>query len=268
MKNNIIVFIKENVAWIMALFFVLLLWQGGVKFFHVPEYILPTPSQIIAEMSVSYRSLMRHSWVTIGEIVMGFTLGMISAFILSIGIVYSRTIKRAVYPFLMFFQVVPKMALAPIFLVWFGYGILPKVLISALVCFFPIVINTVRGLTAIEKELLDLTYSLNATKTQVLRKIRIPLSLPYVFSGLKIAISLSVIGAVVGEFIGTDRGLGYLIMMANANLETAMMFSTIIVLSFIGITLFLVVCLGERIVLMVWPSGPRNFEKREDIGGV
>lgn len=238
-----------------AAVFALLLaaWQWGTRHFQIPEYILPSPLQILTEMLARKQALMTHSVVTMQEILLGFSLGLALACTLSLGILYSRTVEKVAYPFVLGLQVVPKVAIAPLLVIWFGYGLFPKVMVSAVICFFPLVVNTVRGLTSVDPELLDLASSLNATPTQVLLKIRIPSSLPFVFAGLKVAITLSVIGAVVGEFVGADRGLGYLIMIANANLDTSYMFAALVILSAMGIVLFLAVCLVERVVLASWP---------------
>ncbi|NQU18531.1 ABC transporter permease [bacterium] len=211
----------------------------------IPEYILPSPSGIILEIIQKQQYLIKHSLITLSEILIGFVLGMSAAFIISLGILYSKTIEKVVYPLLIFTQVTPKIAIAPLLLIWFGYGLLPKIIITALVGFFPIVINTVRGLKSIDLELADLMYSLSATKRQMMTKIRIPSSIPYVFVGLKVSITLSVIGAIVGEFVGADRGLGYIIMISNANLDTALVFACLIILSIIGLGLFWVICLVE-----------------------
>lgn len=240
--------IKKHLPCIFVLIFLLLLWQWAVKIFKIPEYILPSPLKIISEIIQKQQYLIRHSLITLTEILTGFVVAMLAAFIISLGILYSKTIEKIIYPLLIFTQVTPKIAIAPLFLIWFGYGILPKVVITALVAFFPIIINTINGLKSVDIELADLMYSLSATKRQMLTKIRIPSSLPYVFAGLKISITLSVIGAIVGEFVGADRGLGYIIMISNANLDTALVFACLIILSIIGVGLFLVVCIVESLL--------------------
>lgn len=247
-------FTRDNAPWMVTLFLLIFIWHFTTRFFNVPTYILPNPVDVIEELIRKFPSLMYHGGITLSEILIGFFCGMSIAFLLSIGILYSRTVERVVYPFLIFLQVVPKIALAPLFLIWFGYGQMPKIAVSAIMCFFPIIVNTVRGLKSVDNELLDLTDSLNATKLQVFLKIRLPSSMPFVFAGLRIAITLSVIGAVVGEFIGADKGLGYLIMLSNVDLETTRMFATLLVLSCMGITLFLSVCGIERLFLAHWPA--------------
>jgi NitT/TauT family transport system permease protein len=239
--------IKKHLSCIFTLIFSLLFWQWAVKIFNIPEYILPSPTQIVSSAIKYQQQLIKHSLITLSEILIGFTLGTMVAFIISLGILYSKVLEKAIYPLLIFFQVTPKVALAPLFLIWFGYGLLPKILITALISFFPIIVNTVKGLKSIDAELIDLMYSLSATKIQILTKIRIPSSLPYLFAGLKIGITLAVVGAVVGEFVGASKGLGYVIMLSNANLETSLVFASIVILSIIGIVLFLLINLIESL---------------------
>ncbi|MBM3253444.1 MAG: ABC transporter permease [Candidatus Omnitrophica bacterium] len=239
--------IKKHLPSLLTLIFLLLLWQWLVDILKIPGYILPSPLEIISEIIQKKQYLIRHSLITLIEILTGFALGMLIAFIISLGILYSKIMEKVIYPLLIFTQVTPKIAIAPLFLIWFGYGLLPKIVVTALVAFFPIIINTVKGLKSIDMELADLMYSLSATKRQILNKIRIPSSLPYVFAGLKVSISLSVIGAIVGEFVGADRGLGYIIMISNANLETAQVFACLIILSIMGVGLFLAICLIESL---------------------
>ncbi len=238
--------IKKYLCCILVLIFLLFCWQGAVKIFRIPEYILPSPSEIILMIIQKHQYLIKHSAITLSEILIGFLLGTSAAFIISLGILYSKIMEKIVYPLLVFTQVTPKIAIAPLLLIWFGYGLLPKIIITALVSFFPIIINSVKGLKSIDPELVDLMYSLSATKREMLTKIRIPFSLPYVFAGLKISITLSVIGAIVGEFVGADRGLGYIIVISNANLDTTLMFACLVILTIIGMGLFLSICLIEH----------------------
>jgi NitT/TauT family transport system permease protein len=254
-EKNIVLF-QENLP---VAFFVcvgLVVWHYGVVLLKVPEYILPTPYAILCEMLSSYDCLVRHAVVTLYEVLCGFFIAAIAAFLFSIGILFSTFIRKIVYPIIIFFQVVPKIAIAPLFLIWFGYGVLPKIIITAIVCFFPILVNAVKGLGSIDNELLELTRSLNASKTQVLLKVRIPSSVPFIFAGLRISITLSVIGAIIGEFIGADKGLGYLIMIANSKLDTTMLFAILVVLSVLGIMLFLIICIVEKAVLGKWHLHP------------
>lgn len=204
-NRNLYLSLKKSLHWVFSSILLLILWQWAVKILHIPEYILPSPTEIFFTAIQYQQHLIKHSLITFYEILIGFTLGLTAAFIISLGILYSQVLEKFIYPLLISFEVTPKIALAPLFLIWFGYGLLPKILITALISFFPIIINTVKGFKSIEMELIDLMYSLSATRRQMLIKIRMPSSLPYVFAGLKIAITLSVTGAVIGEFVGANK---------------------------------------------------------------
>jgi NitT/TauT family transport system permease protein len=161
---------------------------------------------------------------------------------------------------MLFFQVVPKIAVAPLFIVWFGVGITPKILVAFLISFFPIVIDTCVGLRSITPEMIDLARSMGASRLQIFREFRLPTSLPYLFSGLKVAATLAVAGAVVGEFVGADKGLGYLLLVTNSNMQTALMFATIVVLTFIGLVFFYVIEFLESL-LIPWHVTQRTKEE-------
>jgi len=227
----------------------LLVWEAAVRAFKVPAYLLPPPSGIAVTFVAEFRSLAFHGWVTFYEMVLGFALAVIVALPLAIAITSSERFDRFVMPMLLFFQVVPKVAIAPLFLVWFGVGALPKVLVAFLISFFPIVIDAAVGLRSMSAEMRDLARSMGASRLQMFARFRLPGSLPYLFSGLKVAATLAVAGAVVGEFVGADKGLGYLLLVTNANLQTAMMFSAIIALTIIGLAFFYAVELCEKLLI-------------------
>jgi NitT/TauT family transport system permease protein len=165
-------------------------------------------------------------------------------------------------PLLLVAQLVPKVAIAPILLIWFGYGLLPKILIAFLVAFFPIVVNVASGLAAVERELLDLGHSLEATRWQIFWKFRMPTALPELFSGMKIAITLAVIGAIIGEFVGGNRGLGYLILIANQDLDTPLAFAALLILSVVGIVLYALIELAEWL-LIPWSASVHHYLEAE-----
>lgn len=228
---------------------VLAAWQIIVLALNIPEYILPSPSQIGEQIIAKYPLLLKHTYVTFLETISGFALGAGLAFLFALGMSYSKTFEALIYPFLIMSQTTPRIAIAPLLLIWFGYGLLPKIIVSAIVCFFPIVVGTLRGIKSVDPELLELMSSYGATKTETLVKVKVPSALPYIFAALKVSITLSVIGAVVGEFVGSDAGLGYLIIHANANLNTSLMFAEILILSLMGVCLFGVIGIIERRVL-------------------
>ena len=240
----------ENLAWpggtaILAV----VLWEVGVRIFDVPTFVLPAPSEVLVVIGQERVRLWENGLVTLWAILAGFGLAILVSVPLAAMIVYSRIFEKAVYPLLIFSQTVPKIAVAPIFIVWFGFGTTPKVLIAFLICFFPVVIDTVIGLRSVAPESLDLIRSMGGTKRDIFMRVRVPNALPYFFSGLKIAITLAVVGAVVGEFVGSTRGLGFVIIQASSFLNTRLLFAAIIVLTVIGVVLFYLVDVLERLFI-------------------
>ena len=219
--------------------------------FGLKEYILPSPVSAIRTLfQAKYRWPMNFM-ATFYEVVGGFLISGLVGVILGILVVWSEFLKRSILPFLVFLNSLPKIAVAPLFMIWFGYGILPNILIVFLISFFPVVINTATGLVAVEEDLLDLVNYLHATKWQKMRKIQLPNSLPYIFSGLKIAATTAVTGAIVGEFVASDKGLGSVIIASQTTLATPVIFGSLILITLIGMLLFGFVGIMER-VLMPW----------------
>jgi NitT/TauT family transport system permease protein len=242
---------------ILVLLAALMLWEVGVRVFKVPAYILPPPSQIAAVIQEKLPLLVKHGWVSTTEIVLGFLLSVLVGIPLALATCLWPAFARSVYPLLVSSQAVPKMAVAPLFIVWFGFGLMPKVLIAFLIAFFPIVINTVVGLAAIEPEKIYLARSMGLSGTATFFKIRLPNALPSIFGGLKIAITLAVVGAVVGEFVGGDAGLGYLLMSANGSMDTPLLFAGLVGLTLIGVVLFMAIEIAERFAIP-WHASTRN----------
>jgi NitT/TauT family transport system permease protein len=224
-------------------------WPAPVAVLKVPAYLLPPPTEIFRTFFSELPRILHHGWFTTYEMLLGYGLAVIIALPLAIAITSSQRFDRFVMPTMLFFQVVPKVAIAPLFLVWFGVGTTPKVLIAFLISFFPIVIDAAVGLRSMSSEMNDLARSMGATRMQVFAQFRLPTSLPYLFSGLKVAATLAVAGAVVGEFVGADKGLGYLLMVTGTNLETAMMFATLVALTIIGLVFFYVVEFLEQLLI-------------------
>jgi len=223
-------------------------WEIGCRLLAIPEYLLPTPDRIAVKIASNWQMLLGHSGVTLSEAGLGFLLGAATAVAIAVAISSSERVAAAVYPLLIVTQVVPKIALAPLFLIWFGYGLLPKIIIAGLISFFPIVVNTTLGLTYIDGEIIDLMRSISASRYQVFRMVRAPNAIPYFFSGLKIAILFSVVGALTGEFVGADRGLGYLIIIANTTLDTSLLFAALVFVSLLGIGSFASVSLLHALI--------------------
>ncbi len=236
----------------MAVLLFLTAWALISQFSRLPPYILPSPGQVwLRFLSLGWPTLMRHVAVTMSEVSLGLALGMAVAF--SLGYVLARSIllERLLAPYIVASQSVPTVAIAPWLIIWAGTGIPSKVLVAALIVFFPILINTITGLRAADPGLREVMRSLRATRWQTLTRLEIPAALPVVLSGLKVGATLSVIGAVVGEFVGADRGLGFLINQGQGLYDTALMFVAVITLGAMSISLYTLVTLIEH-WLLAW----------------
>ena len=234
------------------------LWEGLTRAFSVPLFLLPPPSAVAASFYANIGTLVANGWITILEIVLGFALSIAVGIPLALAIFLWPPFSRAVLPLLVSSQAMPKVAVAPLFLVWFGFGLLPKVLIAFLIAFFPIVISTAVGLSSIEPEKINLARSMGLNTASTFFKIRLPNALPSIFGGLKISITLAVVGAVVGEFVGGDAGLGYLLMVANGSMDTALLFAGIVALTLLGVLFYVLIEIGERLVLPAHTIAQRN----------
>jgi NitT/TauT family transport system permease protein len=242
----------------------LALWEVLARTLAVPEFILPPPTRI-AESLVQHAGIIaNHGLISTWEILLGFALSIVVGVPLALAIFLWAPFARSVYPILVSSQAIPKAAVAPLFVVWFGFGLLPKVLIAFLIAFFPIVINTVVGLASIEPEKVQLARSMGFGPAQIFFKIRLPSALPAIFGGLKIAITLAVVGAIVGEFVGGDSGLGYLLLQANGSMDTPLLFAGLVGLTVIGVALFLLVELAERLAIP-WHTSARGEGARESM---
>jgi NitT/TauT family transport system permease protein len=244
----------ESIVPTATLLGALVVWEIATRVFHIPRFIMPAPSAILGEGWEWRYRFIGHTWVTLYETLGGFALSVAVGVPLAVMIVYSPALKRALYPLIVLTQSVPKIAIAPVLLLVTGHGELPKVIVAFLVAFFPIVIDTATGLAATPPELLDLSRSYRASAFKTFLKVRLPMAMPFFFAGAKVAITLSVIGAVVGEFVGSDRGLGYVILSATSYWKTELAFSSMILLSLMAIVLFGAVSLVERLVCPWVPS--------------
>lgn len=234
---------------VMTVVGTLVAWEFATRAFDIPAYLLPAPSRIAVSLAENAALILKHGWVTTIEIVLGFLLSIVVGVPLALAIFMWPAFSRSVLPLLVSSQAMPKVAVAPLFLVWFGFGLLPKVLIAFLIAFFPIVIGTAVGLASIEQEKIHLARSMGLGTAATFFKIRLPSALPSVFGGLKISITLAVVGAVVGEFVGGDAGLGYLLMVANGNIDTPLLFAGLVALTVQGVVLFFLVELVERLAI-------------------
>ncbi len=223
----------------------------------VAPYILPSPGDTWSTMVDNASYLAGHTWVTTYETIAGFLIASVIGVAIAVVMIYSSSIEKTMYPLILFAQVIPKIAIAPLFVVWLGFGASPKILVAVLMAFFPIAIASMAGLRSVDPEILELTSTMGASKWKTFMKVRFPASLPQLMSGLKIAATLAVTGAVVGEFVGANEGLGYVILQANGNIDTAMLFAALIIMSLLGIILFLVIEIAEKF-LIPWHASRRS----------
>jgi len=217
-------------------------WEGVVRFWSIPAFLVPAPSTVGAALVRGVQSglYLTHFWVTLYEALLGFCIAAATGIILGALIAQFRVVEQTFYPYLVALQTLPKIAIAPLIIVWFGFGISSKVIIAATVAFFPVLVNVIVGLKTIDAAKLDLMRSLRASRWQTFRLVTFPNALPFVFAGLDIAIVFSVLGAIVGEFVGAQRGLGNLILQFNFSLDIAGVFAVLIILSALGVALHLI----------------------------
>jgi NitT/TauT family transport system permease protein len=242
----------------IAILIVLAIWQFGVQMTGVATFILPGPGDVVVALWKDAPVLLPNAWITLQEILLGLAISILVGIPLAVLLVSFKPIERALYPLLIGSQVVPKVALAPLFLIWFGFGLFPKIVMVVLMAFFPIVINTAIGLRGMEIEKQYLARSMGAGKLTTLARFQMPGALPSMFGGIKLATTLAVIGAVVGEFVGASEGLGYQIQQGMARLNAPLTFAAIVYLTFIGMLLFLIVDIIERLAL------PWHVSRRAD----
>ena len=224
-------------------------WELLVNLLRVPDFILPPPSQVLVTFFTRLPFLWRHTLVTLSEIVLGLIFGVAGGVLLAIGMIYSRVLERTLYPLIIASQMVPVFAIAPLLIVWLGYGLWPKVTVAALICFFPVVINMVDGLRSPTAETIDLFRCLGASERQIFIKLRVPSSMPSFLSSLKVAATLAVVGATIGEWIGSSQGLGYLMFQSNAFMRMDVVFASILALTLVGLLLFAGIRIIERRLL-------------------
>ncbi|MDB5999757.1 MAG: transporter permease [Rhizobacter sp.] len=224
------------------------LWQLAVSLLDIREYLLPSPMAVLQAMFSSEIPWAMHTGITAVEILGAFVLAGVSGVLLGMAIAWSPAMSRALTPFLVFVNTLPKVAIAPLFMMWMGFGIVPNMLIGALIGFFPVVINTAVGLTQIDQDLVDLGRVFNAPKWTVFLKIRVPNAYPYILSALKVTATSAVIGAIVGEFVASQRGLGYVIITTQSSMNTPAAFAALIWISILGLLLFGAVAALSRLL--------------------
>jgi NitT/TauT family transport system permease protein len=249
---------RPHVPLIPAVFVVFVLgWEWVVRAWNVKAFIVPAPTSIWKALvgGLSSRLFLEHFWITLYETLMGFVIAAIAGILLGAVIAQFRIVEKTFYPYLVALQTLPKIAIAPLIIVWFGFGISSKVVIAAMVAFFPVLVNVIVGLKTVDQSKLDLMRSLDASRWQTFRMVKFPNALPFVFAGLDIAIVFSVLGAIVGEFVGAQKGLGNLILQYNFALDIAGVFAVLILLSVMGVALHLLMqALQKRLIFWSEPE--------------
>ncbi len=225
---------------------------------NIEPFLVPSPSEIAQSLWTDRSLLLDNGWVTLQEVLAGFALSVVAGVAFAVVLHLSPMLRRAFYPLLIASQTVPIVVIAPILVVWLGFGIGPKLVIIALICFFPITVNTLDGLRSVDPDLLKMMRTLDASRLQTFRRVEGPSALPYFFSGAKIAVAVAVIGAVFGEWAGSSSGLGHLIQQASAQLQTARTFAAVVVLSALAIVLFGLLAVIERRVAWWGPRSTRT----------
>ena len=227
----------------------LVIWEGASAIGWLPHFILPAPSEIAGELYKSWRMLALHSYVTTIEVLLGFLLALVAGVGLAVAMVYVHLVERAIYPWVVVLQVIPKVALGPLFVIWLGFGILPKVTIAFLIAFFPILVDTLMGLKSVEQEPIYLLKSMGARELRTFWYLRLPHALPNIFGGMKVAMTLAIVGAIIGEFVGANEGLGYLLLYANGVMDTRLLFATLFVVSVVALILYALLAVLEKFTI-------------------
>ena len=232
-------------------------WEAIVRAWRLPDYLVPAPSAIARALAagLANRVYVEHAWITVTEALLGFCIAAVAGIALGTLIAQFRLVERTLYPYVVAFQTLPKIAVAPLLVVWLGFGLSSKIVIAALVAFFPVLVNVIVGLKTIDQSKLELMRSLRASRWQIFRLVTFPNALPFVFAGLDIAIVFSVLGAIVGEFVGAQRGLGNLILQFNVTLDIAGMFAVLLLLAVLGVALHLVMqAIQRRVIFWAQPD--------------
>jgi NitT/TauT family transport system permease protein len=224
-------------------------WEIGARVFNAPTYILPLPSAVVAEIYTNAGWYSVHAFYTLGACVLGFLLALLIGIAASVAIVYSRVLESTLFTLLVSLNSIPKIALAPLFIIWIGTNVTSKVAISMLIALFSIVIDTVLGLRSVDSDTLAMARSMRASPVAILWRIRFPAAMPFIFAGMKVAISLALVGAIAGEFVASQVGLGYVILTAQGMFQTTRVFAAIVLLGVLGTALFYLIALIERFVI-------------------
>jgi len=249
-----------NAAWLRPFLFLIamiVLWDVVIRVFNIPPYQIPKPEDVLHTLWTDWQQLLQQSIPTTVATIEGFLLSAVFGVVAAVLIAGSRTVESYVYPLLVFSQSIPKIAIAPLLVVWFGFGMMPKVLCAFLLGFFPVVVSAVQGFKSVEPDMLDLARAMEARRLQIFRMVAFPHAMPAIFAGLKVSITLAVVGAVVGEFVGSNNGLGFVLQRSIGNFELPTMFAALVVLSLIGVVLFWILDVVER-WMIPWHASQRQ----------
>jgi len=251
-----------NAAWLrpfLFLLFIVVAWDLTIRLFQIPAYQIPAPGDVVAVLWSDWPELLRQAWPTTYATICGFLLSAVFGIPVAMLIAGSKTVESYVYPLLVFSQSVPKIAIAPLFVVWFGFGIIPKVISAFLLGFFPVVVSAVQGFKSVDPDMVDLARAMQGSRFRVFCAVNLPHAMPAIFSGLKVSITLAVVGAVVGEFVGSNSGIGYVLQRSIGTFDLPTMFAALVILALLGVVLFWVVDRIERLVI------PWHVSQRDDI---
>jgi NitT/TauT family transport system permease protein len=254
--------LRDSVLRVLLLVASLAVWEGAVRGLRVPPFILPAPSQVAQAL---YRGAvsgiyLQHLWITLAETLLGFALGSAVAFVIGTALAASERTEYFLYPYIVMFQSIPKVALAPLVVVWFGLGLLSKVISAALIAFFPLLVNTIVGLRSADEDRVDLMRSLAASELQIFWMLRLPSALPFIMAGLEVAMVFALVGAIVGEFVGAEAGLGMLIQSRNFSMDVAGEFAVLLILAVMGLALNAILVAVRRRVLF-WDTSQKTLAK-------
>jgi NitT/TauT family transport system permease protein len=251
-----------NAAWIrpfLFLVFIVIAWDLAIRIFKIPAYQIPAPADVVAVLWHDWPELLAQAWPTTYATLWGFLLSALFGIPIAMLIAGSKTVESYIYPLLVFSQSVPKVAIAPLFVVWFGFGIIPKVIAAFLLGFFPVVVSAVQGFKSVDLDMVDLARAMQGSRFQVFCAVNLPHAMPAIFSGLKVSVTLAVVGAVVGEFVGSNSGIGYVMQRSIGTFDLPTMFAALVILALLGVILFWVVDRIEKLVI------PWHVSQREEV---
>lgn len=258
--RRMIFWLKDSLPSIFSVLGVIVIWEFSVRFFNIRQYILPSPSASVMALFTYWDAIRSNLLTTLYEIGVGFGVTVLISIPVATLISYSTIFQKTLYPFMVFIQLIPKVAIAPLFVIWFGFGMMPKILMVFLLSFFPLLMDAVAGLQSLNPRLYSMARTMSDSEWKFYWKIKLPNALPHIFSGLKTSISMATVGAVVAEFLGADSGLGYLLLRANGDINTKLLFAILIVLCLMGMVFFMIMGFIEKKVIPWHVSQRKNLK--------